>query len=195
MGGVLEEAEAGHGPDQRHRYGNRPPPGPQRQQGLVSLRERAEAIATAAPAGSALLSPSEQGGAGRAAGSMPFRQRQELGPSKVTLPPPNEGTFMPFGIVPAARPLSRGGTKVNRHGLPVSNHMPPLPPVKGTVKPPVSGEIYWDMSQVRNCPSRSGYCGTETMSLPIDRALLNPSSPRPAKCHSSWTVMEEGDGP
>lgn len=63
---------------------------------------------------------------------------------QVTLPPPSEGTFVPFGIIPAARPLSRGRTKVNRHGLPVSNHNAPLLPVKGTVKPPVSGEIYWD---------------------------------------------------
>ena len=31
------------------------------------------------------------------------------------------------------------------------------------------------------------------MSLPIDHELLDPSTPPLAKCHSSWTVMEEGD--
>ena len=46
---------------------------------------------------------------------MLFRQRKELGPSKVTLPTPNEATFVPFGIIPAVRPLSRGKTKVNKH--------------------------------------------------------------------------------
>lgn len=75
---------------------------------------------------------------------MLFRQRKELGPRKITLPAPNEATFVPFGIIPAVRPLSRGRTKVSKHGLPVSNHSAPLPPVKRTFKPPVSGEIYWD---------------------------------------------------
>lgn len=98
------------------------PPAPQWQEGLVSLGERAEAIKTAAPIGSPFLSPSEQRGAGRTVRSVLSRQRKELGPSKVTLPTPNEATFVPFGIIPAVRPLSRGRTKVNKHGLPVSNH-------------------------------------------------------------------------